>query len=334
MGLYPIFAPVSCRPAIRAAALTLALGLGLAVAVPARAEEPFRIGTSGTGLLVWIAQAMGAFDDAGVEVEIERLTSGVEGLDRTENGTLDLAASSEFAFTTRVAGGADLCIYGTLSASRTVQLLAHAGRVGPAPADLAGKRIGVTQGSVARFFLWQYLALEQVPEEDVVLVDLIPKDMVRAMRDGEIDAAIVWEPHATQIRELLRDRLVDYRDQSMQHYYFVLQGPCDLERRRPEALRAVLAALIEADALARRDPERAKRYIMPVLRLGPAEVDRVWPKHSLGVVLPQDLLLLMEMEARWLQSAGLAGDGAINALQRVRPQPLADVAPAAVQMVW
>jgi len=51
-------------------------------------------------------------------------------------------------------------------------------------------------------------------------------------------------------------------------------------------------------------------------------------------VLPQDLLLLMEMEARWLQSAGLAGEGALNALHRVRPRALADVAPAAVQMVW
>jgi len=215
-----------------------------------------------------------------------------------------------------------------------VELLARADRVGPSPADLAGKRIGVTQGSVARFFLWQYLALEQVPEEDVILVDLNPREMVRAMRDGEIDAAIVWEPHATQIRELLQGRLVDYKDQSLQHYYFVLQGRCGLEQRRPDALRAVLSALIEADALARRDPDRAKRYMMPVLKLGPAEIDRIWPKHSLGVVLPQDLLLLMEMEARWLQSAGLAGEGALNALHRVRPRALADVAPAAVQMVW
>ena len=160
MGPFP-----ALRPAPRAAVLALALGLALLAAPAARAETPFRIGTSATGLLVWIAQAMGAFEDAGVEVAVERLSSGVEGLDRTESGALDLAASSEFAFTTRIAQGADLCIYGTLSASRTVELLARADRVGPSPADLAGKRIGITQGSVARFFLWQYLALEQVPDE-------------------------------------------------------------------------------------------------------------------------------------------------------------------------
>ncbi len=301
---------------------------------PAAAAGPMRIGTSGTGLLVWIAKGMGGFEEAGADVEVEKISSGVEGLDRVLAGELDLAASSEFAFISHAMRAPGLCIYATLSASRTVRLLARADRVGPAPADLAGKRIGVTLGSVARFFLWQYMTLSEVAEDRLVLVDMSPGEMPQAMQTGAIDAAIVWEPFVTRIRDAMRGELVEYPDQSLQHYYFVLHGRCDLAERRGQELRAVLTALVEAGHMAGREPERAKALAQPVLKLDGSKLDEVWPLHSLGVTLPQDLLMLMEMEARWLREEGLSSADAPDILQLVSPAALAETAPDAVQMVW
>lgn len=313
-------------------ALLLGLALPMTAAAPAAAAEPMRVGTSGSGLLIWIAQGMDGFRAAGVKVE--KISSGVEGLRRVSDGDLDLAASSEFAFISHAMDEPGLCIYATLSASRTVRLLARADRVGSNPADLAGKRIGVTLGSVARFFLWQYLALSEVDEASVVLVDMIPGKMTAALQAGEIDAAIVWEPFVTRIRGAMQRQLVEYPDQSLQHYYFVLYGRCDLAERRGAELRAVLAALVAADRLAREDPARAKALVRPVLELDDGKLDEVWPLHSLGVTMPQDLLMLMEMESHWLRAEGLSLAEPPDVLRVVKPAALAETAPGAVQMVW
>lgn len=333
MTVPDMVAPARRLPGWKGLAAALVLLVSCGLAAPATAEA-FRIGSSPTGILIWIADRMGAFADAGVDVELERITSGVEGAERAAAGGLELTASSEFAFTSKVAAGADLCIYAALSASRTVRLLARADRVGPEAGDLTGKRIGVTYGSAAAFFLSQYLALEGVPESEVQLVDLVPRDMVGAMTEGTIDAVIVWEPYVTQIREQMPDRLVEYADQALQHYYFVLNGRCSLMEERPEELRAVLQALRAADRLAQDDPDRAKALLAPVLGVDGTEMERIWALHSLAVSLPQDLLSLIELESRWLVATGRVYSGIDNALQVVRPGPLEAVAPSAVQIVW
>lgn len=327
-----VLGSLSLRAAV-AAVMGITVG-ALAMAPTGRAAEPvFRLGTSPTGILVWLAEDYGLLAASGANIEVSRVSSGVEALNLVQSGDLELGASSEFAFVSRAVDDRNLCIYATISASRTVTLLARSDRVTADPADLAGKRIGVTLGSVARFMLWQFLALAGVDEGRVTLVDLTPDEMVAAMRDGTVDASIVWEPYVTAIRNALPVPPVSYKDQTDQHYYFALQGRCDLEERRPDDLRAVLAALIAAERRLREDEASAKSLFAARFGIAAAEVDQMWPQHSLSVRLPQDLVPLMEAEARWRVSEALTDRTVPNLLDHIRPGPLESVAPQAVQII-
>ena len=314
--------------------LVLALALALTTA-PLRmaSAEPVTIGTSTTGLLVWIAEAFGLFEKHGVEVRVEEVHSGVEAARRTLSGELTLGTSSEFALTSMVMTQPGLCAYATISSSRTTRLLARADRVGLAPQDLVGKRIAVTRKAVGQFFLWQYLRISGIPEGSVTLVDLGPNEIVTAILDGSVDAAMTWEPHVSRIRQALGGRVVEYPDQSDQYFYFVLQGRCALADERPEMLRAVLAALIEAEQLERDQPERVEDALLERLGFDRPAYVQMRPLHSLQVMLPQGLLFLMEREAEWRIREGLSAGPVPDVLSIVRPEPLEAVAPHSVQMI-
>lgn len=313
--------------------LTLgALTFAQAVSQSATAE-PFRIGASPTGILAWMAQDLGHFERNDVAVEVRQISSGVEALDMVQSGELDLGASSEFAFISRAISDPSLCIYATISASRTIRLMSRADRVGQKVADLRGKRIGVTFGAASRFFLWQFLTLAGIGEDELTLVNMRPAEITAAMVDGSIDSGIVWEPHVTNIRKSTPVELIEYPDQSEQHYYFTLQGKCDLETRKPDELRRVLRALVEAERSALDQASAAHKAFSKRFGVSEEEAAQIWGLHTLSVSLPQDLLFLMELEAKWRESSGLDSGANFDSLERIKTAPLADVAPGAVQII-
>lgn len=295
--------------------------------------EPFRIGASPTGILAWMAKDLGHFERNKVDVEVRQISSGVEALDLVQSGEIDLGASSEFAFISRAIHDPSLCIYATISASRTIRLLSRADRMGDQASDLRGKRIGVTFGAASRFFLWQFLALAGISEDEVTLVDLKPAEITAALVDGAVDAGIVWEPHVTNIRKSITVALIEYPDQSEQHYYFTLQGKCDLDERKPEQLRRALRALVEAEHAAITQASEGRKAF--ALRFGVSEEEAagIWDLHTLSVSLPQDLLFLMELEVKWRRSSGLDASATLSSLGRIKTEPLADVAASAVQII-
>lgn len=315
------------------AACLLVFGLVIGAPAAANAEAPIRIGASSTAILVWLAQDRGLFAEEGATVEVSQVPSGVQALIEVQAGTLDLGTSSEFAFISRAIDDPNLCIFATISASRTVTLLARADRISGEAEELSGKRIGVTLGSAARFMLWQFLALSGIDESTVTLVDLVPDDMVAAMRDGTVDASIVWEPYVTKIRNAVNVELVEFEEQTDQHYYFTLQGRCDLAERRPSDLKAVLAALVQAERQVRDDEAAVKATYGKRFGIRPTEVDRMWPLHSLSVRLPQDLVSLMETEGRWRVHEGLTEKTLPNVFDRIRLEPLESVDPSAIQII-
>lgn len=312
------------------AAISTIAVLVLALA-PARADERISVGVSKTGMLVWLAEAMGALD--AVDVALEEIGSGVVAARRVEEGSLSFGASSEFAFVSRTLSSAPLCVYATISASRTTQLISRADKVGPDPRSLSDKRVAVTKNSIGQYFLSQFLLLSGIAEESVEIVNGAPEDIVRLVVSGEVDAGITWEPHATRIRSALGPNAQTYQDQQDQYFYFVLHGRCVQSEREQEVLLDFLSALLAAENLASSSPTKAQQLLASNLDLSLDEVRAIWPQHSIGLSLPQDLLLAMEAEAEWRIAVGASEGPAPNMLSHIKAGPLRSVSPSAVGIV-
>jgi taurine transport system substrate-binding protein len=94
------------------------------------------------------------------------------------------------------------------------QVIAMSDNIGPAedlvvrtaagiktPADLKGKRVAVPFGSTSHFRLLGLLKETGLSERDVEVLDLKPDAEVAAWIRGDIDAAYVWNPARSKMRE-------------------------------------------------------------------------------------------------------------------------------------
>ncbi|MFA7242536.1 MAG: NrtA/SsuA/CpmA family ABC transporter substrate-binding protein [Sulfuricellaceae bacterium] len=266
--------------------------------------EHLRLGAyeGDVGALEWIAQEQGFYDQIGLAVEIKGYPSGKEAADALKAGQVDVATASEYVVASRSFSEPDLRILGNIAYYRNKGIIGRRDRGIGAPADLKGKRIGVTSPSGAEYTLNIFLALHGLTVQDVTVVNLSPKQIVDAMETGGIDAAITWQPHVQAIEKKLGDNAISFQGEGLDTYLLVLVTLKDNLASSNGALNKLMRALVLAEEWVLAHPSDAKRYIAKRFSLDAAYVEAIWNRMQLAVTLPQELLIAMDSEARWLSS--------------------------------
>lgn len=320
------------RPFPILAALVLLL-LALVIA-PASAQSPQRakVAASSTAILIWLAKDLGYLDN--VPVDVERMASGIATGQAVVDGTAQLATSSDFAFTARVLEHDHLRLLATMSSSQTAKLIARAAAVGEEPVDLKELRYAVTRNAVSHFFLSDYLALHGLEIADVDVVFLPATEIVVAMEEGSVDAALVWEPYVSRIASSLSGEVIYFEDQLDQFYYFCLYGSGDWIENNLQTVAGFLAALKQAEQYAQARPDESTDRLSRFLDIEREVLARIWRSHTLRVLIPQDLPSILEAHTEWRMTEGLVGSEQIpNVLEFLDMRPLQAVWPASVHVL-
>lgn len=296
-----------------------------------QAASPVRLGATPTGILVWLADGMGLFNDLDQKIEIIKYTSGTKTAKDLVSGNLDLATSSEFAFVSVSFDRPDLRILASLSRSRTIDVFARADRNIDAYSDLAGKTVGVVPNSFAQFVLHRVLL-----ESGVELAEqkpLLPKEIVSEIEAGTIDAGVVWDPYLRDAEMRLGDQFIRLPHQEWHDYEFLLHGSSAWVSENQNLANNIVQQLVSASRFAIAEPDRAKAITGKRLELDPDTMDYLWPKHTLGPSLSQSLLRLMEDEAWFRKDLGISEGEVPNYLDLVEPKPMLAAAPDAISIL-
>jgi len=297
------------------------------------ASDALVVATSKSGWLLWIAEARGLFEKHEVNVSVELTDSGVTAGEGLIDGRYDMATMSEFAFVSRSFANPDLRVFGTVAAIYNVRLVGRPDSGFESISDLPGKTIGLRSGAIGEFFLGKVVELNGMSLDDVVIRDIQVPDLPRSLKEGDVDAVVSWEPYATEAMEAVGDGALFEEVQLGQPYYFALvasQGTLDKD---PHAAEGLLKALLEASDWAMANQSEAKRVLADVLGLSAENLDRYWDDHVMEVAVAQDMLFLMEQEARWRIQRGLSDGEMPNFLERIDPNPLKRVAPHLVSVI-
>ena len=296
-------------------------------------QVTFGVASIDPSSLVYIAHTRGLFTDHGLDVKLIEYTAGLIAAEDLLENMLDVVTASEFVVVNKHLLHPDVRVLASIARPDSHEVVARKDRGITEPAHLKGKRIAVTRNSSGDFFLGTFLTHHGIPVESVTYVDLSPPKMLAALSSGAVDAAMTWEPTVAKIKELLGPNAIHWPGQSGRGYYMVLMTREDFIKKRPVAAERLIGALLDAERYASEHIPEAQELIAQRLGYDPVLLQSVWRRCDFRVRLDQDLLILMEDEARWTFRRRRLKQEMSNYLDIIHWESLKKIKPEAVSII-
>ena len=289
------------------------LGAGIAVAglLPrrARAAGQIRIGlptkTYWPTIVAETAQRRKLFEAEGISAELTVYRGGAEAFEALAAGAADMVLDAPALTATALGKGVITKVVATGSTSYLGwQLMVRPDSPATSPAQLAGKKIGITSAGSGSDLL--ALWTQQEHKISFTRVPLGGGGLVPNLRSGNVDAVVLYSPLSFQLLEAKQARtLIDYADAVPSHVnsgWIVSQAMID---RNPALVQKGLNALYGGLVALRADRAQAIALIAEIDEITPAIATFEYERTTLK--LPLDASIDVDAVQRGLNLAALGG---------------------------
>ena len=273
-------------------ALVLVAVIGTVIAPAAgsaQSPRPLRIGISvpdPVNTLLYIADAKGFTQDAGLKAQIVQFQGGGPAAQALTAGAVDVNESAIFEVMDSLATGRDLIAVWSVSV-----LPAYTWYALPkykSIADLKGTgKIGVSSMASMTYALirWAVANAGLNPDRDVNYVSIGgPLERVAALRAGQVDAIPATPPGSFLLQQEGFSPLLDLREIMPEFQYEVLYTRRSRMDELAPAIKDLIRATNRAKGWAMENREEATNILMK--NLGAREEDRAIYRRTLDVFLP------------------------------------------------
>jgi NitT/TauT family transport system substrate-binding protein len=255
-----------------------------------------------------IADTQGFFAKNGLTASIVTMDSGTTISDALLKGEIDFAAMTEYAIVGSALNQEPVQIIASVNKFESVYIMARKDRGIETIHDLNGKKIAVTRKAIPEFYLGRLLDLNGLSIEEVTLVDVRPPQAGDALANGEVDAAVIREPFASEFKAQLGGKIVTWPAQSKQFAYIVIACRSDWLKEHREIVQRFLTAVDQADEYIINHPDEAKATLRNRLNIDPAYMEETWSENQFSLSLDLSLIVAMNDESRWMIANGLTDE--------------------------
>jgi NitT/TauT family transport system substrate-binding protein len=249
--------------------------------------------------LVYIAQQQDIFKRYGLDLSFQNYQAGAFAVNDLMAGKVDVATAADYVLAVQGFKRGDLRGVSTVSLFQSHEMVGRKDRGIGKPEDLRGKVIGVAKGTATEFFLSTFLSFNNIHSKDVHIMDLKPSDLVTALSEGKIDAAGCFPPFTDMMKGNLAQNVISWPLQGDQDSHFLLITTEQMVKTRPHVITSLLKGVMEAEGFLKKNEQEARSIIERILKLDREVLMSTWSKTRFRVGLDQNLLTLMEDEARW-----------------------------------
>jgi ABC-type nitrate/sulfonate/bicarbonate transport system substrate-binding protein len=194
------------------------------------------------------------------------------------------------------------------------------------PEALLGKRVGVMRGSSSEYLWWLFAQYHGLSRDSVTLVDLSGEAMVGALASGDVDAAVIWNPWATELESRLavegRPGLYVFEVDPFFSGGWVLATKRATARDRPMLAQQVIEAYHTAIEYLEREPEQAMRIFQKHRGLREAIAEVGVKASDYDLTMDWSLVLGLQQRFAWLSATGRAAALPVEVLDLVEMAPL------------
>lgn len=200
--------------------------------------KSLNIGYQKAALKLIVAKKTQAFEQAfpNVKVEWKEFPAGPQTLEALNVGAIDFGYTGDTPVIFALSGGKPIHYLGfEINSKNAHDLLVPKDSTVKSLADLKGKRIALTKGSSAHYFLAQLLNKANLGWQDIQPIWLTPADARAALDKKSIDAWAVWDPYASAAVLKGDTRVLADASELPPAYSFYLSSPDFLKAHAAEA---------------------------------------------------------------------------------------------------
>ena len=264
--------------------------------------EKITIGTiADYSTLVMLAQERGYFKDNGLDVKTIEHSSGAPAFADLLAGKADVVLAADFVGVLNSFKTEDFKIIATITkVTDGFEVVARKDHGIATPADLKGKKIGVTKKTSGEFWLGTFLIFNNLLPQSITIVDFPPDGLEAAIVKGDIDAVLTFEPHIFDIKKSLGERAIHWSGQNGRNMYPSLFATTDIVKNHPQTIERLIRALVQAEEFVTNNHDEAMKLIAERFHHDDAYMQSVIPKFKFTVSLDQAMLISMEDQAQWI----------------------------------
>lgn len=240
------------------------------------------------------------FASQGLTVQLLPFSSGKQALQAVLAGQADLATAADIAVMFAAMDRIPIQVVSTIfRTERDHGIVARRDSGIANPADLKGKRIGVTLATSGHFTLDAYLNRQRLAAQDVQLRNYPPDGLMGAIERNEVDAVAGWEPFLETIATKLGTNALRFSGEDVYDSIYNLVAKSSYVQQRPDTVVRLLRALDEGGRYCRAHPSEASAFLVALTPARKAAVLQSWRTLHFGLELDQGLILALEDQARW-----------------------------------
>jgi ABC-type nitrate/sulfonate/bicarbonate transport system substrate-binding protein len=271
-------------------------------------DDELVLGAEGSLLpaAVWIAENKGYFEESKLDLTIKIFDSGrLSFLDMLDGGA-DISTVAPTPIMFKSFERDDFSIFATFVYSyNDVKVVVAKDKGISKIEDLKGKKIGTPAGTTGQFFVEAFLSYNDISDSEVEVVDISPSDLPGALNKREVDAIVIWEPHAYNAQKLLGDNALRLPSSGVYKETFNFMVMDDFVEENPEVLKKFLEAIDRATNFIKDNKKESQEIVAQRLNLDRGVTNILWEDFVFELSLDSDLITTLEDEARWAIDGGL-----------------------------
>lgn len=281
-----------------------------------------------------IADKQGFFEDNGLDVDMIEYSSGPPAVADLLVGKVNFAVAADFVGVRNIFINQDLRIIAEVNKHYTFEVIGRRDKGILTPANLRDKKIGVTRKGVGEFFLGRFLSFNGLGLSDVRVIDLSVPEIIDQINGGEIDVAVIFNPHAYSIKKTLGENAISWSAQDDQRVYALLYSTGSFLRAQPDIAARYIRALFKAEEFLKKNQLRAKMILSDHMHYDIDYVDSIWDNFDFTISLSQSLFLSMEDQARFIMENNLASGSKVpNYLDYIYLDAIEEVMPDRISII-
>lgn len=313
--------------------------LALAVAAPAAAADlelksldVFTSKDPQLAVQIELALEKGYFREEGLEVNVKYLSGGGEIPPGMSAGSIKVAMAAHNNAMNLIARDFPVKVIGTVNdISGALGLAVRNVLNVKSPKDLEGKKVGTFVYAATMDFLLRMSTRHGIDRSKIEVVNLQPPDLAPAFARGDIDGALIWEPHLTRTAKhggtvVLTGARADFPEKKETHRLWglpiVVFSPQEFVAKHPNTLVALLKGLARGNDFVHSNRPEAIKILSRKLSIPEGDLTEMMERNKYTMVMDDAFLNEMnaaadsQLAARQIPKAPRAASYTVSELMR------------------